>query len=179
MDIPKYAKFEHERRHLVLTPPDLTGSKVRLIEDRYLDGGRLRLRRITHFDGAPPDLKLCKKYASADPVSGPIVNIYLSADEYAELVKLPGKPLRKRRYTVTHAGRGFGVNVFEGVLAGLVLVEVEAETAEAIRQVAFPPWADADVTGELFFTGGCLASVGAAELAARLDAYRRKQAEPA
>jgi hypothetical protein len=170
MTIPKYAKLENERRFWVASPPDLSGARARLIEDLYLIDSRLRLRAITHFDGAEPEFKLCKKYGSDDPTSGPIVNIYLSAVEHAMLSALPGRPLRKRRYTAAHDGRGFSVDVFEGPLTGLVVCEAEADSAEAIRAVMFPPWAAREVTDDPFFTGGNLSRLTAVELTARLDA---------
>ncbi|HEY3799873.1 MAG TPA: hypothetical protein VGL58_16105 [Caulobacteraceae bacterium] len=172
MAAPKYALFEHERRCLVLTTPDLSAAPVRLIEDRYVDGARLRLRlrRVTHFDGSPPELKFCKKYPADDPVSGPIVNIYLTEAEYALLAALPARPLTKRRYRMPHAGLTFGVDVFEGPLVGLVMCEKEAGSAEAIRQVVFPPWCGPEVTADPFFTGGHLSTLTANELATRLAA---------
>ena len=170
--VPKYALLENERRFLVLRPPDLAGARVRLIEDRYLEAGRLRLRRITHFDGTAPEHKLCKKYGSADPTSGPIVNIYLTAVEHAAIAVLPGRPLRKRRYTAHHAGRAFSLDVFEGALAGLVLCEAEAPTPKAIRALRFPPWVTCEVTADPFFSGGQLCRVTADELAVRLGAER-------
>ncbi len=50
MDIPKYAKLENERRFLVdpARAPSVEGQPYRLIEDRYIDGARLRLRMATH-----------------------------------------------------------------------------------------------------------------------------------
>ena len=171
--IPKYARFEHERRFLVLEPPDLAGSRVRLIEDRYLDAGRLRLRRIIHPDGAA-EHKLCKKYDTADPRSGPIVNIYLTAAEHRAFAAIPGRPLRKRRHTVAWGERLFSVDVFEGALAGLVMCEAEDTSAKAIRARAFPPWASREVTADPFFSGGHLSSVTAAELAARLRTERAR-----
>ena len=168
-DIPKYALLENERRFLVAEAPDLTGAPVRRIEDVYLDAGRLRLRKVIHFDGHAPEFKLCKKYGSADPVSAPIVNIYLTEAEHAALAAaLPGRPLAKRRYTVAQAGRAFSLDVFEGDLAGLMICEAEAPTPESIRTLAFPPWATRDVTGDPFFTGGHLATLSASQLAARL-----------
>ena len=172
MDTPKYALFEHERRFLVLDPPDLAGAPARLIEDIYFDCGRLRLRRVTHFDSSPTQLKLCKKYGSDDPVSGLIVNTYLSAEEYAALATLPGRPLRKRRYRMAYGDRGFGLDVFEGDLAGLMLSEAEATSADAIRSLSFPPWAALEVTADPFFTGGNLAGVSASELGQQLAARR-------
>ena len=46
--IPKYARLEIERRWLVdrNRVPDLDACPQDLITDKYLDGGRLRLRRI-------------------------------------------------------------------------------------------------------------------------------------
>ncbi len=168
--IPKYALLENERRFLVAATPDLTGATVRLIEDLYIDGARLRLRAVTHFDGHAPEFKFCKKYPSDDPLSGPIVNIYLTAEEHAVLARLPGRPIRKRRYRTAWGGRAYGVDVFEGALAGLVLCEAEAPTVEAIRALAFPPWATREVTGEAFFTGGHLAGLTVADLQAWLAA---------
>ena len=168
VQIPKYAKLENERRFLVLDCPDLSSTAFRVIEDVYLKDSRLRLRAITHPDGAR-DFKLCKKYESADPASGPIVNIYLSATEHAALSALPGQPLRKRRYRVEWGDRAFGIDVFDGALAGLVLCEAEAASPEAIRSLAFPPWASREVTAERFFTGGNLAHVTVAELRMRLS----------
>jgi hypothetical protein len=173
MDIPKYAMLESERRFLVFGLPDLSGARVRLIEDLYLDDSRLRLRAITAFDGEPRQFKFCKKYGSDDPASGPIVNIYLSAQEYAALCGLPGRRLCKQRYTLAHGGWAFSVDVFEGALAGLIMCEAEAESVEAIRALAFPPWARREVTGDPFFSGGNLARTDAEDLQARLDGLAR------
>jgi len=168
--IPKYALLENERRFLVTAPPALAGTRVRLIEDIYLEAGRLRLRRITHFDGQLAEHKLCKKYGAVDAVSEPITNLYLSDEEHAALAALPGRALRKRRHTVMHQGKGFSVDVFEGPLAGLVTCETEAVTPEAIRALRFPPWVAREVTGDPFFSGDSLARTSASELAARLAA---------
>jgi len=174
MQIPKYAELENERRFLVAGGPDLSTAPFRLIEDLYLINSRLRLRAVTHPDGAR-EFKLCKKYGSPDPASGPITNIYLTAGEHAILSGLPGRPLRKRRYRTEWGGKTFGIDVFEGPLAGLVLCEKEADSAEAIRAVEFPPWASQEVTTDPFFTGGNLAQINAAELKSRLAA---EQATP-
>jgi CYTH domain-containing protein len=176
--IPKYARLENERRFWVAEPPDLSAARVRLIDDLYLEDSQLRLRAITSFDGAAPEFKLCKKYGSDDPASGAIVNIYLSAAEHAMLSTLPGHALRKRRHAVPHNGSGFSVDVFEGPLTGLVLCEAEAESTEAIRALAFPPWATREVTADSFFTGGNLARLTTAKLRQRLRTMREKLLSP-
>jgi len=171
VQIPKYAKLENERRFLVTECPDLSAARSRLIEDLYISEGRLRLRTVIQADGARA-FKLCKKYHSADPASGPIVNIYLSASEHAVLSRLPGRALRKRRHDLVWRQNTLAVDVFEGPLAGLVLCEAEAETAEAIGRVAFPPWAALEVTADAFFSGGNLARLTAAALHSRLSSAR-------
>ena len=172
MSIPKYAKLENERRFLVDAArlPDLTDIPFRRIEDRYLIGARLRLRSMTDSATGGRELKFCKKYGGDDPVSGPITNLYLSEAEHTVLVALPARTIVKRRYRLDHGDRTFGVDVFEGELAGLMLCEAEAETREAVMALAFPPWAVREVTADPFFTGGNLCTISAAELAARLKA---------
>jgi hypothetical protein len=166
MDPPKYAKLENERRFLVLKAPALTGAPYRLIEDLYLEAGRLRLRRIT--DGETVQWKLCKKYGGDDPVSAPVTNLYLAEPEYAAFAGLPGWPLRKRRYRID----GFSLDVFEGPLSGLMLAEVEAGSRAAVLALTPPVWADAEVTAEPFFTGGNLCRISSAELEAALASAR-------
>ncbi len=153
--LPKYARFEHERRWLILGQgPDLTRSLGRLIEDLYIEGGRLRLRRVT-FDDGRVELKLCKKYGSADPAGQPIVNVYLDDPEYRALAALVGCRLVKRRYSVPP----FGVDIFEGALAGLRMCEAEADTAQDVAVIRPPDWAGSEVTGDPRFTGGELATL--------------------
>jgi CYTH domain-containing protein len=167
---PKYALLENERRFRVnpATAPDLAGLAFRRIEDRYVDGTRLRLRAMTDSVTGARELKFCKKYGGDDPASAPIVNIYLTEAEHAALAVLPGRTITKRRYRLAHGGRGFGVDVFEGELAGLVLCEAEADSRAAVMALTFPPWAGGEVTDDPFFTGGNLCTLSAADLAARL-----------
>lgn len=155
--LPKYARLEHERRFLVSDPPDLSAAPVRLIEDLYIDGGRLRLRKVTDLAGGETLYKLCKKYGAPAGEAEPITNLYLTAGEHAAFAGLPGATLRKRRFTVD----GVSLDVFEGALEGLMIAEAEAESAEAIAARAFPAWCGREITGETRYSGAVLA-LGAA-----------------
>jgi CYTH domain-containing protein len=171
--VPKYALLEHERRFLVRECPDLSGASYRQIEDLYVADGRLRLRAISPSDGAQRVFKLCKKYPSDDPLSGAIVNIYLTAEEHAALSLLPGRRLRKKRYRLDQPrldqlAAALSLDVFEGPLAGLILGEAEAESAAALGAFDLPRWAAREVTGDPFFRGGNLVRIGAAALRAKL-----------
>jgi hypothetical protein len=64
--LPKYALPEIERRWRVHEDrlPPLTQCRTRRIEDKYMEGGHLRLRKVLE-DGQGPIFKLGKKYPPA------------------------------------------------------------------------------------------------------------------
>ena len=172
MALPKYAEAENERRFLIARgqAPDLKGAACSLIKDLYVRDTRLRLRSMTDPATGQRVFKLCKKYPTDDPLSGPIVNVYLSSEEFALLSRLPGWFIRKKRHRLEVDGRTFAVDVFQGELSGLVLCEAEDESPEALSGVVPPPWVSAEVTADPFFTGGQLCKATPAELAERLAA---------
>jgi len=158
MKAPKYSEFEHERRFIIPEgiPNHLEGMPYRIITDRYLSFGRLRLRRIENVDGGEVTYKLCKKYGPLTPSCEPIVNIYLDAKEYNGLLALPGTNLTKHRYHDEFKERQFGIDAFQGELSGLTLCETEAKSKEALFKSQFPPYATIEVTEHPFFSGGRL-----------------------
>jgi CYTH domain-containing protein len=149
---------ERERRFLVdpARMPALDSDTARLIEDRYLPGTGLRLRKVTAPD-TPPIFKLGKKYPGTGLSSRPMTNIYLDAAEHATLAALSAAILVKRRHDV---GGGFAIDVFEGALSGLVLAEVSADDDAALAAVATPAWCVAEVTDDSAYAGGTLAIEG-------------------
>jgi CYTH domain-containing protein len=170
--LPKYARWEHERRFLVRAEHARalpTEPRTRLIEDRYLSCGRLRLRTLTDSDSGAVTYKLTKKYLSDSALSQPIVTVLLSRDEHAALRGLSGADLRKRRYYDDVGGHIFGVDVFEGPLAGLVLCSVETDTAEELGRVEPPGYTGPEVTEDVFFTGGRLCVASAEDVARALE----------
>ncbi len=160
---PKYAHLELERRWLVDTAkrPSLGDAPMTLIEDRYIDGTRLRLRRMSRPDIGEVKCKLTKKYESADPAARPIVTSYLTESEYQVLLDLPVRLLVKRRYRVPLGGRLWSVDLFEGPLAGLEAIECEAEDQAALAALAPPDWALREITDLPQWQCGALAAAGA------------------
>ena len=154
-DLPKYAHWVAERRFLVdgRNMPALDDAKARWIEDLYIDGGRLRLRKIIMPGGVDLEFKLAKKYAPDNPLIGPMTNLYLTGEEHAVLAKLPGERVFKRR----HKLGAFTVDVFEGALAGLILAECEASNRMAAMSVEIPAWCVREVTSVPEYTGWRLA----------------------
>lgn len=159
MTLPKYARWENERRFLVRQDDaGFLSDKpyFRLVEDRYLACGRLRLRKLTDSATGAVTLKLTKKYPSESALSQPIVTAFLSEGEHAALSALSGADLRKRRYDDDVDGRAFTIDVFEGPLAGLLLCSIETDTLEELERVAVPRYAGPDVTHDAFYSGGRL-----------------------
>lgn len=156
---PKYARIEYERRWLVgrAARPPLDGAWTTLIEDRYIDGTRMRLRRMSRPDIGETKWKLTKKYECHDASARPIVTCYLTAAEYELLAALPAHPMRKTRHHLLLDGRWWSLDVFEGPLAGLELVEAEAPDEAVLAALVPPPWATKEVTHDPRYQCGALA----------------------
>ncbi len=169
----KYARIERERRFVVERLPfTITPERPSVeITDTYLPSAQIRLRLMRNAAGDPIAHKLTQKYqlASLPPYAVMITNIYLTADDYALFSRLPGATVRKRRYPWDENDTRFSVDVFDGVLASLILAEVEGSTDGELEGVAIPAWASREVTTDPAFRGGSLARL-------TVDAFRRWQA---
>ncbi|QUC59309.1 hypothetical protein IOD14_22565 [Streptomyces sp. A2-16] len=165
----KYARVERERRFLLAEPPAPSAVTVsRAINDRYVKGTRLRLRRADLSDGRC-ELKLTQKVPISQPgaVQGLITNTYLSPAEYDVLAALPAALLSKTRFSVPP----LGVDVFDGHLQGLVLAEAEFTTDDEAQSFVPPPDCIAEVTEDTRFTGGHLVQASRRELLKWLAEY--------
>jgi hypothetical protein len=97
----KYARSEIERRFLVRGVPDGEVLRVVDIDDRYLDGTRLRLRMQVER-GGPAVFKLTQKVPrpGRHGEQGTITTVYLDEREHAALSILPAAALRKSRLSI-------------------------------------------------------------------------------
>lgn len=162
----KYAQPERERRFLTrATAP--TGDTARLIEDRYLEGTRLRLRRVTRNGESVHKLTQKVRTDESEPSEVLITNIYLSEAEYARLLALPGRPVTKTRSVVGSGSGHFVVDEFHGRLQGLRLAEIEVE--DLAEPIDLPTWLGAEVTHDDRFSGGKLALTDEGRLSEMLD----------
>ena len=161
---PKYARIELERRWLVdkAVRPKLDGCHITFIEDRYIDGTRMRLRRMSRPDIGETKWKLTKKYETADPAARPIVTTYLTEREFDILSSLPAQSLAKRRYHLPIDGRYWSVDLFEGALSGIEIVECEVEDRTALDAIVPPSWALIEVTDLPQWQCGALAAAESA-----------------
>jgi len=167
--VHKYARIERERRFLVAEfPSHANVVRTRRILDRYIDGTTLRLRELSEDDG-PPIFKLTQKLpAQGDGAQqGLITSMYLTKDEFCVLSQLSAKKLCKTRYSVPP----FGINVFEGMLEGLVIAEAEFDSAAAAEALELPSFVSREVTADSRFTGGQLVIASREDIGAWLSEY--------
>lgn len=160
---PKYSRIEFERRWLVENrrAGTLAAAPASRILDRYLDGTRLRLRRLEAVDGTIT-LKLCKKYGDAPAGRESITNLYLSPAEYGLLARLPGWQVAKRRHRlaafagIEDCGSG-SLDHYQGAGDALWLFEREFADAAAAEACRAPPFCEREITGEADYSGAALA----------------------
>jgi CYTH domain-containing protein len=158
---PQYTAVERERRWLCREFPRDQIRKTYAIVDVYVTDTRLRLREMRPVDGGPSQLRLSRK-ADVDDQTRLITSIYLPEAEFAILAaSLVGPRITKIRHRLTSPpGVLLSIDEFQGQLAGLMLVEAELETAEALAAFPPPPFALREVTRQLEYTGGWLAKHG-------------------
>jgi CYTH domain-containing protein len=153
-DLPKYALTEIERRWLVddTAVVELAALPYQDIDDLYIAGTRLRLRRMVSQDQSVV-CKLGKKYGKVSPLAEPITNLYLTEDEYERLAGLPGVRSRKRRFAVA----GGSLDVYAAPHPGLAIFEREFADELAATAYEPPPFVAREITGEPAFDGRSLA----------------------
>ena len=164
-DVPKYARLEFERRWLVdwSRRPEMPEAHVIEIHDRYIDGTRMRLRRMDRRDLGETTLKLTRKHETDTPSARLITTFYLTAAEHVLLFALPAAELVKRRLHFDHRGDRWSLDVFEGALAGLEIVECEADSARALQEREPPSWVLREVTNLAQWQCSALAARGIPE----------------
>lgn len=151
---PKYSLEEIERRWLAdpSLVGDFEGSPHRIIQDRYLAGTGLRLRKIEPADGEAV-YKLGKKYGKTGSCVEPITNIYLSSQEYSALCGLDGRSVRKIRY----AFAGGSLDLYSNPNYGLIIFELEFSSVDAAGRYLPPAFVREEITGNPRYSGAALA----------------------
>ena len=153
-DAPKYSAIEIERRWLVdlAAVGDLSLAAFREIEDLYVAGSRLRLRKVSDPKGGVI-FKFGKKYGKRTAASEAVTNLYLSEAEHHQLAGLPGVVTLKRRYAVA----GGALDVYRQPRAGLAIFEVEFDDEASAQAYRPPHFVTREVTSEAEFSGFAVA----------------------
>ncbi len=83
--------------------------------------------------------------------------IPLEKDEYKGFMTASGKLLSKMRYQYSWQGRTGELDVFQGDLFGLVMIDFEFEKQEELEAFEMPEFCLAEITQEKGIAGGLLA----------------------
>ncbi|TIW40595.1 MAG: CYTH domain-containing protein [Mesorhizobium sp.] len=154
---------EIERKFLVSGNEwrDLVEADIR-IRQFYLAATPDRSVRVRVSNGASAKLtlKFGSKVLERDEFEYPIP---LAEAEEMQAFAI-GYVIEKTRHHVRHRGHLYEVDVFGGMLAGLVVAELE--TPEDVPDEMLPDWLGREVTGEQRFYNASLALGGIPEIAA-------------
>tara|TARA_Y100000310_G_scaffold174705_1_gene174833 strand:+ start:9758 stop:10279 length:522 start_codon:yes stop_codon:yes gene_type:complete len=82
--------------------------------------------------------------------------IILTETEFNELSKIEGKRVHKIRYYYNHTGNIAEIDVFQGALKGLIIVDFEFKTLEEKDSFEMPAFCLIEITQELFIAGGMI-----------------------
>lgn len=99
------------------------------------------------------------------------VSIEINKEEFESLAGTAAHRVGKTRYFVPYGNKTAEIDVFEGGLVGLVLVDFEFLTEAEKDSFTPPDFCLADVTQEEFIAGGVLAGKSYADIAPRLEEF--------
>ena len=95
--------------------------------------------------------------------------IPLTQEEFNELSLIEGKRVSKNRYLYTESEHTYEIDVFQGDLKGLILVDIEFKSNKEKSQFTPPSWVLKDVTQEEFVAGGMLCGKSYKDIEDRLN----------
>jgi len=101
--------------------------------------------------------------------------IILTEQEFAVLEKTPGKKIEKTRYYCEVNGRTAEIDVFQGALKGLVLVDFEFPNEEEKNSFAMPDFCLAEVTQKEFLAGGKICGKKYSDIKEELEKFGYKK----
>ncbi len=149
----KYAVVERERRYLVKSLPAGVTTTTSEIVDRYVIGTRMRLREVRREDGTVIRKLGHKVRLTEGPAEVACTNFYLDDEEWAALVALPARTLRKKRHLIAADGWMIAIDEHED---GTLVAEIDDGEQPSAH---VPDWLEvvSDVTHDEDWTGGALA----------------------
>jgi|TARA_B100001971_G_C18200614_1_gene544341 CYTH domain-containing protein len=145
--------IELERTYLAKTLPDLTNCKSKEIIDVYIpklsDHPTLRIRK----NGEKYEITK-KEPVDNDASYQEECTVSLTKEEFDSLSTIDGKKTHKMRYYYDYKGNTAEIDVFQGSLSGLVVVDFEFDKIEDKDSFEMPDFCLAEVTHEVFIAGG-------------------------
>jgi CYTH domain-containing protein/CHAD domain-containing protein len=147
---------ERERTFLVADLPDLPDTGTRIRQGYLALDGEVQVRvREREREGRTLTVKGGRGATRTE------VELTIGADRFEELWPLTaGRRIDKTRYVLPVEGADAELDVFAGDLTGLVLVEVELDSDEAMAAFEPPAWFGREVTDDDAYSNASLAVGG-------------------
>lgn len=154
-------------------PKDLTKYPCKEMIDLYIpvsfDHPTIRIRK----NGDKYVITKKEPYEDAPTDSSHMLEqtIKITEKEFIEFTKFPAKKVEKHRYEYPYQGLTAEFDVFQGDLAGLVLIDFEFKTREDQAKFVMPDFCLVEVTQEKFIAGGMLCGKKYDDIQNRLNEY--------
>jgi adenylate cyclase len=147
---------EIERKWLVREIPKVTDLKHERIIQGYVaissEGAEVRVRRVED--------KCFETVKSEGGLTRYEIEVEISQEQFFALwPATEGRRLEKTRYTMKENGYELELDVYQGSLTGLVVAEVEFESAEESQRFSPPAWFGKEVTDDKHYKNSNLASL--------------------
>lgn len=168
--------LELERTFLARSlPDDLLSHPHKRIVDLYVDNGTGHLDLRIRQNGDRYEITRKRPIEGTDSSRQEETTIILEKTEFESLSHADVRKVEKTRYYYPSEGLTAEFDIFEGALAGLVLVDFEFGSEDAMRAFTPPDFCLADITQEAFVAGGVLAGKTYNQIADTLETYDYKK----
>lgn len=152
-------------------PTRLKELKSKKIIDLYVDNGTdhsdLRIRK----NGDRFELTRKTPVNDSDASKQTEVTIPINKTEFESFMPVKARKVEKTRYYFEHDDRTAEIDVFEGKLKGLVVVDFEFNSEEEKDIFEMPDFCLEDVTQETFIAGGVLAGKTYSDIEEELNRF--------
>ena len=164
--------IEREKTFLAkYIPQDVLACESKDIIDIYIPKNQTHPHLRVRKSGEEYEITKKVQVEKDDASTQKEFTIPMTKEEYNALSVLPGKRVEKRRYYYPYNGKTVEFDVFLGDLSGLVLVDVEFDTAEEKAVFDMPDFCLVDITQEEFIAGGMLCGKSYRDIAQKLEGF--------
>jgi CYTH domain-containing protein len=171
-------EIELEKTYVARSLPEgILSARSEIISDFYINTTEDIIHPVMRLRRRGNRYELTKKQPieGTDSSAQTEHTIPLSEAEYLVLKNnVPGRYSSKRRYYMEIEGASAEVDIYEGELTGLVVIDFEFSSKTALQNFSMPKVCLADVTQDIFMAGGMLAGKTYDDLRLVLDKYGYK-----
>lgn len=156
-------------------PQGLTGCPSKEIIDIYIPASQPHPKLRIRQNGDTYEITKKEPVQGGDASKQEEQTIKLTSAEFQTLSQLEGKKAHKIRYYFPSERRTAEIDVFQGPLKGLVVVDFEFDTEVEKAKFAMPDFCLAEITQEDFVAGGMICGKSYQDIQDQLDRFGYKK----